>query len=130
MKQWIFAVVLAVSSSAFGACFEFEGRGPMDVGPVQLAAEATRVCVIRTNAFAHTYYSVRFADSQGDLAQLASQTEILGRCPGFCRTYVLTSGNSNGQNVNPDRTRVQFQVESSRGSVSIDGRTYHVRKTR
>lgn len=71
------------------------------------------------NGFGHDYWSVRFSDSQGDLAQLASQTEVVGRCPGFCRTYELTSGNADGRNVNPEGTVVTFQVENNSGSLTI-----------
>jgi hypothetical protein len=77
------------------------------------------LCVNHVDGFGHEYWSVNFSDSQGDLAQLASQTEVLGRCLGFCRTYELTSGNANGQNVNPENTAVIFQVENNVGSLTI-----------
>jgi len=111
---------LVFAQGAFAVCFDFTGKQPREVGPVRLAARPTQVCVHTVKTFGgRKYYSVRFRDAEGDLAQLASQTELLGRCPGFCRTYTLTSGNSNGANVNPDSTVVQFQVETNEGKVTI-----------
>ncbi len=108
------------AQGASAACFTFDKDRPTQIGPVKLAAEPTQVCVNSVKKIGgRVYYSVRFADAKGDLAQLASQTEVKARCPGFCRTYTLTSGNSNGKNVDPDNTVVQFQVETESGTVSI-----------
>ncbi len=113
-------VALVAAPGAFAACFTFTGTGPRFVGPVKLFTEATKVCTNKVNAFGgRKYFSVRFADAEGDLGQFASQTEMLGRCPGFCRSYTLTSGNANGKNVNPDSTDVQFQVETENGTLTI-----------
>jgi hypothetical protein len=106
--------------TSFAKCFDFVGTGPVKVGPVALMRPADKVCVNHVNGFGHEYWSVRFADSQGDIAQLASQTELVERCLGFCRSYTLTSGNANGRNVNPDDTIVEFQVESATGELTID----------
>jgi hypothetical protein len=126
---------LLVASAAAAECFDFVDAQPRAVGPVELAAPATRVCVLSVSGIGNRHYhSVRFSDALGDLAQLASETEAVGRCPGFCRQYELVSGNSNGQNVDPAGTTVSFQVESEAGSVTVShpdtgSVTYQVRIT-
>lgn len=120
VKTILCALFFTVAGSpAFAKCFDFVGTRPSAVGPVTLWGPADKVCVNHVNGFGHEYWSLRFSDSQGDLAQLASQTEALGRCPGFCRSYTLTSGNADGRNVNPDNTSVEFQVERTTGTLTI-----------
>jgi hypothetical protein len=113
MKVLVLLVSCLLSSSSFAKCFEFSGNGPDRVGPVDFRGyDAETVCVNKINGFGGGhYYSVRFADDEGNIAQFASQTETLGRCPGFCRSYQLTSGNALGQNVDLDKTSIQFMVE-------------------
>lgn len=114
MKNFLLLCTLLFSASAFGECFEFDGKGPVAIGPVSFEGyPAKKVCVLKIGRMGGGhYYSLKFSDEQGDIAQLASQTEVHRDCPGFCRTYELTSGNALGKNVDPDGTVLSFQVES------------------
>ena len=123
MKNAFFPLVAGFlvlwSQSSFAACFNL-AKPVYVVGPIRLAMPADTVCTHRVSRISGgTYYSVRFSDAQGDLAQLASQTESNGRCLNYCKNYILTSGNSNGQNVNPDNTSVTVTVENS-GQGKLD----------
>lgn len=118
-------ILAVVGSTASARCFNFDGQGPTQVGPVTLFSAAEKICYNSVRRMGGgIYHSISFEDREGALAQFASQTETLGRCPGFCRLYVLTSGNSNGQNVNPKSTNIEFQVESDTGKVTIGEDTY------
>jgi len=124
MKVSLLALITAAVLSAPAAhakCFQFVGAGPGSVGPVKLFSPATRVCDYKVHAFGgRTYYSVHFADSQGDLAQLASQDKAIAKCLcSYSAIYTLTSGNANGANVNPDSTSVTILQQQQNGPAEL-----------
>ena len=115
MKTLTYALMMMAafaSADASAKCFKFTDEKPTSIADMSFGGYAAdRVCVYKINGFSGTHYSVRFSDAEGDIAALASQTEEVARCPGFCREYDLTSGSILGKNVNPKGVRAKFQVE-------------------
>ena len=116
----VVAVAALNGSAAFGKCFEFVNLQPTEVGPAALFGPASRICVVAmryTNG--KRFWYIDFHDRQGELARMMSRTESPGRCTEFCRTYTLVSGTAHGKKIQPDWTKVVFEVEGVSGTVKI-----------
>ena len=109
-------------NTAFARCFDILDPKPRSIGSAVLLGPADSVCVNGVNAFGPDYWDITFRDSRGVLAGFASQTELLGRCPGFCRTYEITSGTVDGRVVDLDGTIVEFRAERNSGTLTIHHR--------
>ncbi len=98
MKKYLLSSLLILASTtAFADCFNFiNGKGPDRIGNFMFGGAAEGVCIQAT--------SIRFYDSQGDLAEAGGQSAgpILQ----------LDVGNINGENVDLRGTEIEFAVKS------------------
>jgi|GEM_PF-6571382 hypothetical protein len=114
MKQFsrlslkVLGLILFTGSGASAACFEFTSGSPQNIGNIFFADKPTHICLQNVNAFLKDYIGVTFFDRQGELARFAAQEISRGRCPGTCKILELTSGNNNGNNVNPTGIRIEI----------------------
>lgn len=106
MKKLVLIATLLAASVSHADCFRFiNGKGPDRIGNYAFAAQATDVCVNSVHQFGgKSYISVRFSDSQGDLAAVSAQ-------PASDSELILTSGNINGANVNVAGVCVDMKME-------------------
>jgi hypothetical protein len=112
-----FIVVAGFASSILHAeCYNIATTGGISkVGPIDLLRTTNQVCVNRTTG----YYRISFYSVAGPEASFFSRGEVLKKCPGFCAEYVLEAGSQQGRNVDPDRTKIAFQVEGRMRTVTI-----------
>ena len=105
----VLGLILLTGSGASAACFEFVSGSPQSIGNIFFADKPTHICLQNVNALRRpSYIGVTFLDKQGDLAEFAAQEISRGRCPGTCKILELTSGNNNGNNVNPTGIRIEI----------------------
>jgi hypothetical protein len=128
MKQFLISLMaFAATTTALAKCYDIQGKLDQ-VGPVRLAANATRMCVSTVHGFAGDFIQASFKDQQGDLAIIQVTSVGRPRCLNCTAQFLyLGRGNSDGRNV--DFTGAILTLNEPAGTLAISGvqQTYMIR---